>query len=160
MLSDAQETLQTLTDFESRVQDTEGAARAALATVTNIEDALSAASEQTAAARAALDGAAENAELSLSVAQMAQEVSEAVREAADGITVEAAAARGEARELKDSALDLMDKLEDTDVQLSQKEEEANSDQVSFCLVIASFPKSFSLSTFWFLAMETNRLPVL
>ncbi len=145
VLEDAQDTLRTLQDFETRVAENQENARVAIDNAAAIQDMVRMADEKVGNARSAMEGADTSASLALTVALDAQRIAEEASEKAAAISSESGEALEQAKELSSSAQSLADKLATTKEDIIRKEEVAKVDGESalqvyvYCLLFASCP---------------------
>jgi len=127
VLKDAQETLETLKDFENRVNSNKDAAEQALNDVQAIEATIASAKDKTEQADKQLSDAENNSKTAYEVATTSQGIAEKASEKARAIVAESSETSAAATKLKSDAENLRDKLEETTAAVQQKNVTANQD---------------------------------
>lgn len=127
VLINAEETLETLRDFENRVANNKDAAEQALTRIDEIKDSIKAAMDKTDQAEKQLSDAENNVHLALNVATTSKGIAEKVSETANKISEESGETSDAATKLKTDAESLKDKLELTEAAVQAKNETAHMD---------------------------------
>ena len=127
VLEDAQNTLETLKDFENRVSSNKDAAEQALTRIQDIEATIRNANEKTEQASKQLSDAENNSNLAFDVATTSKEIAEKASATAKGIVAKSTETRSAASKLKSDAENLRDKLEETTVTVQLKNATATKD---------------------------------
>lgn len=127
VLVDANVTLNTLNDFQNRVNNNKEAAQKSLEDVEEIRKIINLAKEKTKTASEALDGADDESHLAFAVAKDAKEIAEQASEKAITTVSESTVTKDSAIKLKQDAEGLNKKLEETTVIVVEKEKTAAQD---------------------------------
>ncbi|PVD22260.1 hypothetical protein C0Q70_18068 [Pomacea canaliculata] len=127
-LREANETLETLLEFDRLVDLNKDAANEALQKVPQIQAMIEEAIKTTDEARSALMGAQLDAQEGLRLAQLAEDTAEQASNEARRIRVEASTMKDKATDLKDEASDLAGEVEDTENRLNAFEDQADEDE--------------------------------
>ena len=127
VLKDAQETLETLKDFENRVNSNKDAAEDALMRIQDISQTIDIAREKTEQAGKQLDDAENNSELALNIAKTSKDIAERASQKANEIVSSSTETSSAASKLKSDAENLKDKLDETYEVIKQKNSSATLD---------------------------------
>jgi len=126
-LEDAKRTLDTLKQFDQRVQQSKGKADEALKKVAEITRMINEAEDKTLEAENALRGALDDGNEAMNVAIEAQKIAEKASDDANRIRQEADSTRLKASRLKSDAEHLTTKVSDTTRKMKEYEDQANND---------------------------------
>jgi len=127
VLKDAQDTLETLKDFENRVSSNKDAAEQALTRIKDIQATILSAQENTAQADKFLSDADSSSHLAYDMANDTKGIAEKVSEKAKTIVVESAKTSADASQLKKDAENLKNKLDETSTAVQAKNATATTD---------------------------------
>ena len=129
VLKDAQDTLETLRDFENRVSSNKDAAEQALTRIQDIEATIRSAADKTEQAGKQLSDAENNSHLAYDVATTSKGIAEKASEKAKTIVAESSQTSQAASKLKSDAENLKGKLDETAASVQRKNVTATKDAV-------------------------------
>lgn len=127
VLKDAQDTLETLKDFENRVNSNKDAAEEALTRIQAISQSVEISSDKTDQAGKQLDDAENNSELALNIAKTSKDIAERASYKANEIVITSSETSAAASKLKSDAENLKEKLDETYEVIAQKNNTATKD---------------------------------
>ena len=127
VLTDAQNTLETLKDFENRVNNNKDAAEEALTQIQAISQTIQVAKDKTEESGKQLDDAENNSELALNIAITSKDIAERASEKANEIVGSSSETSDAASKLKSDAEHLKDKLDETYDVIQLKNSTASKD---------------------------------
>jgi len=127
VLKDAQNTLETLRNFENRVNNNKDAATDALTRIQDIERMIATARDKTEQSGKQLDNAETNAQLALSISKDSKEIAEGASEKAREIVDSSSKTSMSATKLKSDAENLKEKLSETYNVIEEKNQTSTRD---------------------------------